>query len=106
MDKRALVYAPRAQRDLLKLEKRFALQILDDLELLEHPPWPAGKVKKLRGREYWEIKTGDFRTIFWLHQKEVVILRVVNRRDLEKALGRIDLQAILQWLRQNREPES
>ena len=104
MDKRELVYAPRAQRDLLKLPKRFALQILEDLELLKDPPWPAGKVKKLRGHDFYEIKTGDFRTLFWPHRQDVVILRVIARRDLQAAIGRIDIQAVRKWLGENREP--
>jgi mRNA-degrading endonuclease RelE of RelBE toxin-antitoxin system len=95
-----LVYAPRAQRDLQELEKRYALQILADLELLESPPWPPGKVKKLRGQEFWEIKTGDFRTLFWPHGKKVVILRVVNRRDLEGAIDRIDVRTLVRWFQE------
>ena len=100
MDKPTLVYAPRAQRDLGGLEKRNALQILADLELLESPPWPPGKVKKLRGQDFWEIKTGDFRTLFWPHGKKVVILRVVNRRDLEGAIDRIDVRALVRWFQE------
>jgi mRNA-degrading endonuclease RelE of RelBE toxin-antitoxin system len=104
VDKRPLVYAPRAQRDLQELEKRYALQILDDLELLGSPPWPPGKVKKLRGQEFWEIKTGDFRTLFWPHGKKVVILRVVNRRDLEGAIDRIDVRTLVRWFQEEHGP--
>ncbi len=103
MDKREIIYAPRAQRDLLKLEKDKATRILDDLEILENPPWPKGKVKRLRTKDYWEIKTGDFRTIFWPHKKTVVVLRIVNRRDLEKAIGRIDTRALMEWLQEQNE---
>ena len=102
MDKRELVYAPRAQRDLLKLPKRFALQILDDLELLKTPPWPSGKVKKLRGHDFYEIKTGDFRTLFWPRGQDVVILRVIARRDLEKTIGKINLEAVRTWLQESK----
>lgn len=100
MDRRQLVYAPRAQRDLLKINKTDALRIVEDLEILENPPWPPSKVKKLRGMDLWEIKSGDFRTIFWPHGAQVVILRVVNRRDLERTLGRIDVRTLVEWLRQ------
>ena len=103
MDKRTLIYAPRAQRDLMKLPKDQALAVLDDLEILCDPPWPAGKVKKLKGQDYWEIRTGDFRTIFLPVKKTVVILRVVNRRDLEAAIERIDVRALLKWLKEQRE---
>lgn len=102
MDRRSLVYAPRAQRDLQGLEKRYALQILADLELLESSPWPPGKVKKLRGQDFWEIKTGDFRTLFWPQGRKIVILRVVNRRDLEGAIDRIDVRALVRWLQEER----
>ena len=85
----------------MKMEKRFALQILEDLELLKSPPWPAGKVKPLRSTDYWEIKTGSYRTIFWQHKKKIIILRVVNRRDLEKAIKRIDEQHLIVWARKH-----
>jgi mRNA-degrading endonuclease RelE of RelBE toxin-antitoxin system len=97
---RELIYAPRAQRDLVAMPKRSALRILGDLELLQTPPWPPGKVKKLHGHDFWEIKTGDYRTIFWPQGRQVVILRVVNRRDLQRTLGRIDIRALVAWLRQ------
>ena len=103
MDEYELVYAPRAQRDLPALPKRHARQILNDLELLTTSPWPPGKVKKLRGHELWEIKTGDYRTILWPIKKKVVILRIVNRRDLERTLGRIDVRSLVEWLRQRPE---
>ena len=98
MDRRKLVYAPRARRDLVSLQKKFARQVLEDPEILQAPPWPRGKVKPLRGTDYWEIKTGEFRAIFLASGKDVVILRVVNRRDLDKAIGRVDVAALVRWL--------
>ncbi len=95
-----LIYAPRAQRDLIALPKRNARQILEDPELLQRPPWPSGKVKWLRGHDFLEIKTGDYRTIFWPKGDRVVILRVVDRRDLERTLGHINLRALVEWLRE------
>ena len=107
MDRRRLVYAPRARRDLLRLQKRFARQVLQGLELLEKPPWPPRKVKKLRGTDFWEIRTGDFRAIFLPKGKgkDVVVLRVVNRRDLAGAIGRIDVRALVRWLKEHRPEE-
>jgi len=100
VDKSEIVYAPRAQRDIAKLQKQTALRILDDIEILRKKPWPPARVKKLVGHEYWEIKTGDFRTIFWPQDEEIVVLRIVNRRDLEKAIDRIDVKALFRWLRE------
>lgn len=103
MDRRRLVYAPRAQRDLLDLPKRVAMQVLADFELLQTPPWPPGKVKKLRGCNFWEIKCGEYRAMFWPDAKDVVILRIVNRRDLEAAIDRIDVRALVRWVNERRE---
>ena len=99
--RKRIVYAPKAQRDLKALEKKYALQILDDIPILRNVPWPAGKVKKLKGTDYWEIKTGDFRSIFWPTGDKVVILRVVDRKDLLRTLKRIDPDAIVRWFREN-----
>ena len=96
-DRRELAYYPRAQRDLVALEKHFARQILDDLPILESPPWPPGKVKKLHGCDFWELKCGDFRAMFLPRGKKVILVRVVNRRDLGKALGGIDRRAVERW---------
>jgi mRNA interferase RelE/StbE len=101
VDRRGIVYAPRAQRDLGKIAKKQALQIIEDIEILETPPWPPGKVKKLRGLDYWEIRTGDWRTIFLPKGKKVVVLRVVNRRELLRAIKHIDAAALVRWLREH-----
>lgn len=98
MDRRDLVYAPRAQRNLLRIEKRQALRILADLALMQTPPWPPGKVKRQQVGDFWEVRTGDFRSIFWPHGKKVAIFRIVNRRDLAKAVGRLDLSALKDFL--------
>ncbi len=94
-----LVYAPRAQRDLLDLPLKIVHQILDDHDLLKARPWPSTKVTRLRGYPYWEMKTGDYRSLFVVEATTVVLLRIVNRRDLEKAIRRIDLKAIALWFK-------
>jgi len=98
MDKRTVKFAPRAEHDWLKLPRRDAERILDDLALLESPPWPAGKIKPLRDSSYWEIKTGDYHSLFLPVGKEVIILRVVHRRDLERAVKQINPAAVALWL--------
>lgn len=99
MDRRSVILAPKAQRDLSNLPERDAELVIQDLELLETPPWQRGKVKKLRGLDYWEIKTGDYRSIFLPEGKKVVVLRIINRRDLFRTLKHIDITAVIRWLR-------
>ena len=93
-----LIYAPRAQRDLLELPKKNAEQIINDHDLLKTRPWPTAKVKKIKGHPYWELKTGDYRSLFVVEQGAIVFLRIVNRKDLENAIKRIDLKTLRLWL--------
>lgn len=92
---------PRALRDLEQLQERHARLILEDLEILRIRPWPPAKVKKLHGTELWEIKTGDYRTLFLPQGRRAVVVRVLNRRDLERTVGRIDPAYVFDWLRRH-----
>ena len=97
---RRVRFFPRAIRDLEDLDRRYSRQVLEDIERLARPPWPPAKVKKLRGLSLWEVKTGDYRSLFVIKRNDLIIVRVVNRRDLERAIGRIDVRVILAWLQE------
>lgn len=80
--------SPRAFRDLKGLEKAAAGEILDDLKILQTRPWPGPpKVKKLEGhKNLYRIRTGDYRSLFEPTEKGVVVLRVLDRKELERIL--------------------
>lgn len=90
-----LIYAPRAERDLLGLPRRIAAQILDDLEQLLTEPWPHNQTKKLKGVSFWEIKTGDYRSLFLREGRQLIVLRIVNRKDLERTVRRLDTRYLV-----------
>jgi len=94
-----LVYAPRAQHDLLDLPRKIAEQVIGDHDVLKVRPWPSTKVKKIKGHAYWELKTGDYRSLFVFGSNTVVFLRIINRKNLEKAIRRIDPKFLKLWLR-------
>jgi mRNA-degrading endonuclease RelE of RelBE toxin-antitoxin system len=99
-----ILFFPRALRDLQRLDERYARQVLGDIEfLLTNDPWPEGKVKRLQRTRLWELKTGDYRTLFLPEGRYVVIARVVNRRDLLAAVERFDVQVLIAWLREGQE---
>jgi mRNA interferase RelE/StbE len=80
--------SPRAFRDLSALEKNNAKEILNNLELLKTRPWPpAPKVKKLSGyKNLYRLRIGQFRAIYENNEKKVVILRIIDRKELERTL--------------------
>jgi mRNA-degrading endonuclease RelE of RelBE toxin-antitoxin system len=93
-----VLFFPKALRDLERLDRKQQGRIFSDIELLRTPPWPVGKVKRLQGVDLWEVKSGDFRVLFLPHQGGAVIVRIVNRRDLERAVGKVDPAYVFRWL--------
>jgi mRNA interferase RelE/StbE len=73
----------RARKDLDDLPDAIVSRILARLEQLKLDPRP-GDVKKLKGREAWRIRVGDYRVIYTLDDKTLLVLvvRVGHRRDI------------------------
>lgn len=87
MAEQRIELSPRALRDLQKFPPPVARKILDDIEVLGETPWPGPpQVKKLKGYELYRLRTGNYRSIFEARQGKVVVLRIVNRKDLERIL--------------------
>ena len=94
MAQRLVEIAPRALRDLRRLPSAARKQILEDFSVLETTPWPRPpKIKKLRGYELYRLRTGTYRSMaeaggppFEDRGQTVAILRVIDRKDLERLL--------------------
>lgn len=79
-----IVYKKSVHRDLKKLDKHEASNILDQIEnnLLEHPssfPVLKGKFSGLR-----KYRVGDYRVIYVILEEDVVILRIGHRKEIYK----------------------
>lgn len=82
-----------AQRDLDDIDKTKRDLILRELRALEKDPLPNGKnLKKLRSpkRSVWRLRHGDYRIIYRVENQQVIVVRVVNRRDLDRATEQLD----------------
>ena len=80
--------SPRAFRDLGSFEKRTAGRILEELAILESPRWPGPpKIRKLTSPgNIYRLRVGEYRIIYEVQKRIAIILRIVARKDLEKAL--------------------
>lgn len=58
-------------------------RILEALSGLEGNPFPHD-CRKLRGREAWRIRVGDYRVIYEVHGRvlQVIVLTVGHRREI------------------------
>lgn len=89
MEEFKIVFTKIAQRDTDRLEPRTRLRILQAIKALETNPFPKGDtVKKLKGARIplYRLRIGDFRAVYHIDGRKVVILFIVDRKDFEKKL--------------------
>jgi mRNA interferase RelE/StbE len=74
---------PSAQKQLNKLPNAIATRIEDRLLDLEHDPRPPG-CKKLKGRDAWRIRIGDYRVIYEINDGQLIVTVIVigHRREV------------------------
>ena len=71
------------QKELDRLPEDVAHRIMIRLTALETNPRPAD-VKKLKGRDAWRIRVGDYRAIYEIHDRvlQVIVITVGHRREI------------------------
>ena len=74
---------PSAQKQLNKLPNAIATRIEDKMMELEQDPRPAG-CKKLKGRDAWRIRIGDYRVIYEIHDGRLIVtvITIGHRREV------------------------
>jgi mRNA interferase RelE/StbE len=78
------VILPRSvQKKLDRLPDDVVKRILSRLGELETNPRPTD-VKKLKGRNAWRIRIGDYRVIYEIHDRElqILVITVGHRREV------------------------
>ncbi len=71
------------RKELDRLPDDIASRILARLAGLETNPRPAD-VKKLKGRDAWRIRVGDYRVIYEIHDRllRILVITVGHRREI------------------------
>jgi mRNA interferase RelE/StbE len=82
MSEYTIVITKTAQRQLDKLADHLANPLLDAISGLAHNPRPHG-YKKLKGRDGYRIRSGDYRIIYEILDKKltVEVITVGHRKD-------------------------
>ena len=78
-----ILLTSKAQKQLDKLSDNIAEPILRTIAELETNPRPSG-YKKLKGREGYRVRAGNYRIIYEIFDKELVIdiIAVAHRKDV------------------------
>ncbi len=89
MEEFKIIFTKTAEKDLNTLDIKTKYKILQAAKRLETAPFPRGNtVKKLKGAKIslYRLRVGDFRVIYHIDDRKIVILFIVDRKDLEKKL--------------------
>ena len=80
-----VVYLDQVEQDLKKLDKSIIRKILSRIETyLARDPKELGKPLKGEFQGYWRYRWGDYRVIYKISEREVLILilRISHRKDV------------------------
>ena len=92
MNKFQVVLSEHAISDIEGIPKEPRAHIHQDLTELESAPFPAGnRIKRLRGFRppVYRLRSGNFRVLYHIHWDTVTILRVIDRKILERVIKRL-----------------
>jgi len=94
MNKFNVTLTEHAIGDLKDIPKELREQIHRDLRNLESTPFPSGTyIKRLKGFRppVYRLRSGDFRVLYHIQENSVIILRVIDRKLLERAIKRLKI---------------
>lgn len=76
--------APAAVRQLRKLDVVGRRRVQAAIDLLSVEPRPPAARQLVGGAGEWRVRTGDFRIIYEIHDRQLVVLviKVGHRRDV------------------------
>lgn len=82
-----MTVSPRGERDLRRVPVGQRLAIVEGMHALADER-PGADIKALAGHRGWyRLRVGDWRVLYLSDPPGIVIDRIVNRRDLERALA-------------------
>ena len=94
MSRFQVVLTEHAIADLEEVSKEIRGQIQRDLKTLQTSPLPSGtQIKRLKGFRppIYRLRSGDFRVLSRIREDKVTVLRVIDRKLLERVIKRLNL---------------
>jgi len=94
MNKFQVILTAHAISDLKDLPKKDQDQLHQDLKTLPSSPFPHGiTIKRLKGFRLpvYRVRSGDYRILYSIRGDKIIILRVIDRKILEREIKRLKL---------------
>jgi len=79
-----IAFAPSAERDFRKLPRAVQLRLSPHIDGFARNPRPPGATKLKGAENAWRIRVGDFRILYEIHDRILLVLlvRVAHRREV------------------------
>ena len=94
MNRFQVLLTEHAVADLEGVFKEIRQQIQRDLKTLQTSPLPSGtQIKRLKGFRppIYRLRSGDFLVLYRIREDKVTVLRVIDRKLLERVIKRLNL---------------
>jgi mRNA interferase RelE/StbE len=83
-----------AAADLETIPGKLRNQVVEAVKSLAEKPLPVGTtVKKLKGFKppLYRLRSGDYRVLYRVQGSTVLVMRIIDRKDLERTMKRLHL---------------
>jgi len=87
-----IIFTNASFKDIEKLEKNTRERILTELKSLSGFPLNSKRdTKKLKGigKNIYRLRIGEFRVIYLLSGIKIIVLRIIDRKDLDKIINNL-----------------
>ena len=94
MNKFQVLLTDHAVADLKDIAKDQQDKIHQDLKALIKNPFPSGTfIKRLKGFRppVFRMRSGDFRVLYHIQGETVIVLRLIDRKYLERVIKRLKI---------------
>ncbi len=84
-----------AAGDLDSIPDALRRKIIEDINILSTNPFLfGGSIKKLKAFKppLYRLRSGDYRVLYRVHADLVTVMRVIDRKDLERIIKRMRLK--------------
>jgi mRNA interferase RelE/StbE len=81
----SIEFKPCVDRKIEELSRDAQARVVKAVRALADDPRPRG-CRKLKGRNVWRIRVGDYRVVYEIHDNALIVLvvRVAHRREAYK----------------------